>query len=313
MIGDQWSRIRSSPVSNWPSSLLWATEIHLTSLKATEEWLPSAIYHCCPRQERMRWWEGQIPYLTTCWCKKRNFVSNKISACRLDCISYSKKNNINRTISAIVLLLWQLILPNSSSSNTNNPNILLQITLVNPNIRQFSTTRPLVSDFLRATTTHFQILMWITIPLTTPTRAEQSALRSCLALTQTSQHRETTTCITITSQEHILRWAITKSNSLFRATALLAYNLPQLEVVVLLLSQGWNRTSWRSSHRAAESTQGLVWLKWLGSPWWTTAVPTSLRWTTWISRRPRNRSWRTVQRNVAYCEDTLNIIIFHER
>ena len=259
----------------------------------------------------MRWWEGRILYLTTCWCRKRNFVSNKISACRLDCISYSKKNNINRTISAIVLPLWQLILPNSSSSNTNNPNILLQITLVNPNIRQYSIMHPLVSDFLRATTTHFQILMSTTIPLMTLTRVEQLVHRSYLALTQTSQHRETTTCITITSLERFHRSAITKS-SLFRVTARSVFNPLQQEVEPLVgrrLSQGWNLTLWRSSHRAAESTQGLVSLKWLGSPWWTTAVPTSLRWTTWISRRPRNRSWRTVQKNVAYYENDQDIYL----
>jgi hypothetical protein len=190
----------------------------------------------------MRWWGEQIPSLTTCWCKKRSFVSNKISACRLDCISYSKKNNINRTISAIVLLLWQLISPNSSSNNTNNPNILLQITQLNPSIRRFSITHQSLSDSLRATTTttHFQILMWTTTLLTTLTRAEQSVLRSYLALTQTSQHRETTICITITSRGHILRSAITKSSSsLFRVTALSVFNLL---LVGLLLSQGWNRT-----------------------------------------------------------------------
>lgn len=192
----------------------------------------------------MRWWGEQIPSLTTCWCKKRSFVSNKISACRLDCISYSKKNNINRTISAIVLLLWQLISPNSSSNNTNNPNILLQITLLNPSIRQFSITHQSVSDSIRATTTHFQILMWTTTPLTTLTRAEQSVLRSYLALTQTSQHRETTICITITSREHILRSVITKSSSssLFRVTALSVFNLHLQLLVGLLLSRGWNRT-----------------------------------------------------------------------
>ena len=222
------------------------------------------------------------------WCRKKNFVSNKIFACKPDYISCSKKNNINRTISAIGLLLWILTLHNNSCSNTPSHNI--SNTLIYNSIKQFSKMRQSVSDYHKARP--FRLLMSTIIQLTTLIKEEQSVHKSYSIPTQTNQPKAITTCITTTSHVPFLRSMVITRRRRFRVTVLWVFNPrrpPGGPLVAQVLSQLWSRTLWRSSLRAAGLMPGSESPRWLHSRWWTTAVVTSLRWTTWISRRRRSR------------------------
>lgn len=216
MIEARWSLTRFSQVNSWLWLHHWATEIHHSFWKATEAWLLLAIFPCYPRHEKMRWWEGPILCLTMFWCRKKNFVSNKIFACKPDYISCSKKNNINRTISAIGLLLWILTLHNNSCSNTPSHNI--SNTLIYNSIKQFSKMHQSVSDYHKGPPS--RLSMSTIIQLTTLIKEEQSVHKSYSVPTRTNQPRAITTCITTTSHVPFLRSMVITRRRRFKVTVL---------------------------------------------------------------------------------------------
>lgn len=186
------------------------------------------------------------------WCRRRKCASNRTSGCRQGSTSCSKKNNISRITSIIVLLrliLISLINSNSSINNHNNTPIHCILSLLS-NIRRYNIVHRWVNAF-QLTIIPFLILIMILI------REELSVHRSCSTHMRINQPRVITTCITITSRVPSPKLTTTSHNrSPLRVIAPSASNRPQLPLLapqaVLLLNQLWSQTSWRSSPRVAE-------------------------------------------------------------